>query len=119
MIIYKYVIVLFLISMLVFGGSSGISPSFRKSVDDNNVKSMSVVLDTAILNYYRNHGELPAQIDDDTLYIMGLSTYDLTDFTYQKLSDRRYSLTAALSNNLIWRSSYSNIDLPEIESEAF
>ena len=119
MIIYKYVIVLILISMLVFGGSSGISPSFRKSVDDNNIKSMSVVLDTAILKYYRNHGELPVQINENILYIMGLSTYDLTDFTYRKISDKQYSLTATLSDNTVWRSSYSNQELPEIESEAF
>lgn len=105
--------------MLVFGGLSSISPSYRNSVDDNSIKSMSVVMDTAILNYYKNHGELPSQIDDDTLYIMGLSSYNLTNFTYQKLTDRRFSLTATLSDNTIWRSSYSNTELPEIESEAF
>lgn len=116
--LFKTVVFLILFSILLVGNTSGISRTFKTSVDDKELKSMCIVLDTAILNYYNNHSELPEEIDENILHIMGLSDYDWSNFTYHKLEDNKYTLTTQLSDQ-IWTSSYSNKELPIIESEKY
>lgn len=119
MMFFRAMIILFLVTLLVGGNTSGISRSFKTSINDKELQSMSIVLDNAILNYYTNHSELPEYIDNNILHIMGLSDYDLSKFTYQKLADNKFMLTAELSNQETWISSYSNKDLPKIELEQY
>lgn len=118
MILLKAIIILFLVTLLVGGNTYGISRSFKTTINDNEIQSMSIILDTAILKYYNTHSELPENIDANILHNMGLSDYNWSNFTYQKLSDNKFILTAELSDQ-IWISSYSNKELPEIELEQY
>lgn len=118
MTLLKAIIILFLVTLLISGNTSGISRSYKDSVSDKELQSMSIILDSAILKYYTSHSELPEYIDNNMLHIMGLSDYDLSKFTYQKITDNKFILTAELSNQT-WTSSYSNKELPTIELEQY
>lgn len=118
MMLPNVVIILLLVAFIVGGNTSGISRSFNTTVNDKELQSMSIILDSAILKYYNNHSELPEYIDENILHSMGLDDYDWSKFTYQKVSENQFILTAELSNGT-WISSYSNKNLPEIELEHY
>lgn len=72
--------------------------SIYKAVNNKDLETRAAVLDTAIVNYYCNHhGVLPMSLDADTLKVMGLTDMNLTNITYIKNSDRRFTLTVKLS----------------------
>lgn len=110
-----YVILVLLISS---AGPSISSQSLTNSAHDQSRCNMLVVLDRAIINYYLNHSDLPKKLDTNTLMIMGLNDLELGAYSYQKISDRKYSLKANLSNNQHRESAYSNTELPLIEPES-
>ena len=72
--------------------------SIYKAVDNKDLETRAAILDTAIVNYYCNHhGVLPASLDASTLEVMGLSDMNLTNITFTKNSDRRFTLSVKLS----------------------
>lgn len=72
--------------------------SVNKALNNKDLETRATILDSAIISYYCNHhGTLPASLDSNTLKVMGLSDIDLTNITYTKNSDRRFTLTAKLS----------------------
>ena len=72
--------------------------SIYKAVNNKDLETRAAILDTAIVNYYCNHhGALPVSLDANTLKVMGLTDMNLTNLTYTKVSDRRFTLTAKLS----------------------
>ena len=72
--------------------------SIYKAVNNKDLETRAAILDTAIVNYYCNHhGALPTSLDANTLKVMGLTDMNLTNLTYTKVSDRRFTLTAKLS----------------------
>ena len=72
--------------------------SVYKAVNNKDLETRAAVLDNAIVNYYCNHhGLLPVALDSDTLKVMGLSDMNLTNITYTRNSDRRFTLTITLS----------------------
>lgn len=74
------------------------SDSVHKSLNNKDLETRTTILDTAIISYYCNHhGTLPTSLDSNILKVMGLSDIDLTNITYTKISDRRFTLTAKLT----------------------
>ena len=72
--------------------------SIYKAVNNKDLETRAAILDTAIVNSYCNHhGALPTSLDANTLKVMGLTDMNLTNLTYTKVSDRRFTLTAKLS----------------------
>lgn len=110
-----YVILLLLVSS---AGPSISSQSLTNSAQDQSRCNMLVALDRAIINYYLNHSELPEALDHNTLMVMGLNDLDIDTYSYQKISEHKYSLKANLSNNQHRESAYSNYELPLIEPES-
>ena len=72
--------------------------SIYKAVNNKDLETRAAILDTAIVNYYCNHhGALPVSLDASTLKVMGLTDMNLTNLTYTKVSDRRFTLIAKFS----------------------
>ena len=84
------------IALMSFGYRG--NDSIYKAVNNKDLETRAAILDTAIVNYYCNHhGALPASLDADTLNVMGLSDMNLTNITYTKNSDKRFTLSVKLS----------------------
>ena len=84
------------IALMSFGYRG--TDSIYKAVNNKDLETRAAILDTAIVNYYCNHhGVLPASLDASTLEVMGLSDMNLTNITYTKNSDRRFTLSVKLS----------------------
>ena len=72
--------------------------SVNKALSNKDLETRATIIDSAIISYYcHHHGTLPSSLDANTLKVMGLSDIDLTNITYTKNSDRRFTLTVKLS----------------------
>lgn len=112
----------FLIAMLLIIIISGTTfynnDNFKNTVTDKQIEGMTVILDRALVAYYTNHaGELPTNLDDDVLLIMGLEDMvNLDYFTYTRTSDNTFRLEAKLSTGNV-QSAHSGEALVIIEPE--
>lgn len=117
MLIKLLIALIITITMFSYTGGSG-SNTMKNSVNDHTITTNSTILDNAIVAYYCNHhGALPDKLDTDTLIVMGMEDMDLSSFTYNKISNRRFRLVSKLSNGKTSISAHSNIDLvvsPEV-----
>lgn len=113
------VILAMALAIMLFGGSGlngfGIQ-SFKNSAKDKEIETNTTILDKGIVSWYCNHsGVLPDGISTDHLKIMGLEDMDTSMFTYTKIADNQFTLTAKLSNNKTLSSANSNRELPDVE----
>ena len=104
--------------IMLFGGStlSGFSiNSFKTSAQDKEIEANTTILDKAIVSWYCNHsGEVPSSLSSDMIKMMGLEDMDVSHFTYTKVSDNTFTLTANLSNKKKITSANSNKALPQL-----
>ena len=101
MLIIKFLIALAIVLAMV-GPSPLKSQSMTNSISDKEIETITAILDKSIVSYYVSHsGELPDGLDTDTCIVMGLQHIDLTPFTYTKVDDNTFQLTATLSNATI------------------
>lgn len=116
--LYRLLIALILIIILMStGGLNGTGiKSMKSNVSDKEIEATIAVLDKAIIAWYTNHsGELPASLDKSVLEIMGLNNLDLTNYTYTKIADNQFNLTAKLSDDSSLSSPHSQKTLVEVE----
>lgn len=114
------VILALVLAIMLFGGS-GLSGfglnSFKNSIKDKELETSTALLDKSIVSWYCNHsGVVPEAITTDMIKIMGLEDMDVSQFTYHKLADNKFTLTVRLSGNKTLTSANSNKDLPELAS---
>ena len=118
--LYRLLIALILIIILMSTGgldSAGIK-SMKSSVVDKEIEATTAVLDKAIIAWYTSHGgEVPDALDKNVLVIMGLENADLSSFTYTKVADNQFTLTAKLSDDSRINSPNSNKPLVEVEPD--
>lgn len=112
------VILAMALAIMLFGGSGlngfGIT-SFKNSVKDKEIEINTTILDKAIISWYCNHsGEVPDTLNADMIKIMGLEDMDVSPFTYTKVADNQFTLTAKLSNEKTLTSTNSNKTLPDL-----
>lgn len=112
------VILAMVLALMLFSGSgiNGFSiSSFKNSIKDKEIETNTTILDKAIVSWYCNHsGVVPDGISSDMIKIMGLEDMDTSMFTYTKIADNQFTLTAKLSNNKSLTSSNSNKVLPDL-----
>ena len=105
------VILALALAIMLFGGS-GLSGfglnSFKNSIKDKELETSTALLDKSIV--------VPEAITTDMIKIMGLEDMDVSQFTYHKLADNKFTLTVKLSGNKTLTSANSNKDLPELAS---
>ena len=114
MLIIKFLIAL-AIMLVMIGPSPLKSQSMTNSISDKEIFTMITIVDKSIVSYYVSHaGELPSSLDENVRVAMGLENVDLSPFTYVKVDDNTFRLTATLSNSTL-TSVNSNRELIEIE----
>lgn len=90
----------------------------KNSITDKELEAHHAILDQAIVTYYKNHAyELPNELTQDTLFIMGLDNIDITKFEYQKTATNSFILTVQLSTSKKITSANSNKLLPTFPEE--
>ena len=108
------------LAIMLFGysGMNGFSiGSFKSASSDKILEANTSILDKAIISWYCNHsGVVPDHIDTNVIKIMGLEDMDVSNLTYTKVADNKFTLTAKLSNNKTLSSVNSNKDLPDLMS---
>ena len=89
--------------MLVMAGPLPInSQSMKDSVSDKEIEIMATIIDRAVVSYYVSHtGVLPERLDENVLLIMGLNHIDMSPFSYEKVDDNTFELTARLTNSTL------------------
>lgn len=111
--------ILIALGMIIILFSTAISINVNKNtITDKELETHHAILDQAIVTYYINHsGSLPENLNEDTLYIMGLDNIDISKFNYQKVADNSFILTVELSTSKKITSANSNKLLPVIEKD--
>lgn len=108
------------LAVMLFAGSGidGFSiKSLRSSISDKEIETNTTILDSAIVSWYCHHsGVVPENLSSDMIKIMGLEDMDVSMFTYQKVADDQFTLTAKLSNKKTLTSPNSNKALPALET---
>lgn len=111
---YKFVIGLVFVLVLMAAGGTYSSRSMKDSVNDKAIQTQTVILDKALIAWYKNHAELPAQLSEEVFTMMGLSGLETENWQYTRNSNgRQYTLRAQLSYGS-WESPYSGTLLPEL-----
>lgn len=114
--LFKLLIALAIIMILASGPSVTLN---KTGISDKELQSITTILDRSLVSYYKNHsGELPDDLSEDVLVVMGLENLDLNNFTYTKTSDNTFRLSVRLSNNQVILSANSDKELPIIEHDA-
>lgn len=107
-----------IIMLFGYSGMDGFSiSSFKSSASDKILEANTSILDKAIISWYCNHsGVVPDHIDTNVIKIMGLEDMDVSNLTYTKVADNKFTLAATLSNKSKLYSTNSNKDLPDLAS---
>lgn len=94
------------------------SDSMSDSISDKTTETVLAIVDNSIVAYYVNHsGLLPDALNEQTKAVMGLEDVDLSAFTYIKVDDNTFRLTARLSDSTA-TSVNSDKELIEVEPVA-
>lgn len=99
----------FLAIVIMIIMSATIMPSHftKKNIDEKNIRSMAIILDNSIVNYYTSHNNhLPEEengcVSQEALEKMGLSKYlffkDSNKFHYVVNNDNTFTLTIMADN---------------------
>lgn len=113
----KFVIALAIL-LIMLGSPHFGSDSMADSISDKSTETILAIVDNSIVAYYVNHsGSLPVALDEQTKAVMGLEQVDLAPFTYVKVDDNTFRLTARLSDSTL-TSVNSDKELIEIEPVA-
>lgn len=115
------IIIKFLIAMAVILAMVGPVPiksqSLTNSVSDKEIATLLSVIDKSVVSYYvSNFGTLPDTLGTNERVVMGLQNIDMTPFTYTKVDDNTFRLTANLSTGSL-TSVNSNTELITIEPD--
>lgn len=100
----------FLAVLLMFPFKSDIS----NYVQSYQMKNACAVADSAIVKYYIHNSVLPEELDSQFLEKMGLEADAAEDMSYEKLEERKFSLSYEdLASKEIRYSIHSNVLLPQ------
>lgn len=107
-----------IIMLFGYSGMNGFSiGSFKSASSDKILEANTSILDKAIISWYCNHsGVVPDHIDTNVIKIMGLEDMDVSNLTYTKVADNKFTLAATLSNKSKLYSANSNKELPDLMS---
>ena len=116
MLIIKFLVAMAII--LVMAGPVPLkSQSMPNSVSDREITTLLSIVDKSVVSYYVSHfGTLPDTLGTNERIVMGLQNMDMTPFTYVKVDDNTFRLTANLSTGTI-TSVNSNTELITIEPD--
>lgn len=109
--IVKLVIYLGIILIILASANSMPSKSIKNSVNDVNLKNQIILIDNALISYYRFHAAFPDEINSSLLRQFGIEILDVSAFSYDKKAENEFILSTKLANNEFYFSPNSNIKI--------
>lgn len=103
--------------MILFGmaGNNLKQGEMRKAVSDQELINMLCIMDNALIQYYTSHGgELPDNLNEETLNMMKLGDYNWEKFTYVK-DGKKYNLSVDMNDGTTKYSGISGKTLNDVQ----
>jgi hypothetical protein len=116
------VLVYLAVLVIMFAAGNDIhSKSIKNTASDMVLQSQVIMLDNALVNYYKNHATVPNVSSGIALkpYMEneGIKSFDAdwSRFSYKYVAANKYTLTTTLNNGASWASPKSGVALPTIK----
>lgn len=108
----KLIIYLGALLIILTSGNNIASKSIKNTVNDSNIKNQVILIDNALMSYYRYHSYFPDELTSSEIQNqLGINNLNLNNISYARKAKNEFILQAKLNNNINYESPNSNVTI--------